>query len=159
MPIFDRGEHMRKRERQATIQRLIRDEPIERQEDLVARLNDLNIPVTQATISRDIKEMQLIKVPAGEGHYRYSMPVEKQLPATDKLKRTLVTAMKWGEAMDNFVHLALLPGTAAAVETLIEQLDDQRIFATISGDASILIICRSAQYASAVLSELEAMVG
>ncbi|ARY91680.1 MULTISPECIES: arginine repressor [Lacticaseibacillus] len=150
---------MRKRERQATIQRLIRDEPIERQEDLVARLNDLNIPVTQATISRDIKEMQLIKVPAGEGHYRYSMPVEKQLPATDKLKRTLVTAMKWGEAMDNFVHLALLPGTAAAVETLIEQLDDQRIFATISGDASILIICRSAQYASAVLSELEAMVG
>ena len=67
--------------------------------------------------------------------------------------------MKWGEAMDNFVHLALLPGTAAAVETLIEQLDDQRIFATISGDASILIICRSAQYASAVLSELEAMVG
>ncbi|TLQ52033.1 ArgR family transcriptional regulator [Lacticaseibacillus casei] len=150
---------MRKRERQAIIQRLIRDEPIERQEDLVARLNDLNIPVTQATISRDIKEMQLIKVPAREGHYRYSMPVEKQLPATDKLKRTLVTAMKWGEAMDNFVHLALLPGTAAAVETLIEQLDDQRIFATISGDASILIICRSAQYASAVLSELEAMVG
>ncbi len=150
---------MRKRERQATIQRLIRDEPIERQEDLVARLNDLNIPVTQATISRDIKEMQLIKVPAGEGHYRYSMPVEKQLPATDKLKRTLVTAMKWGEAMDNFVHLALLPGTAAAVETLIEQLDDQRIFATISGDASILIICRSAKYATAVLAELEAMVG
>ena len=132
---------MRKRERQATIQRLIQDEPIERQEDLVARLNEL------------------IKVPAGEGHYRYSMPAEKQLPATDKLRRTLITAMKWGEAMDNFIHLALLPGTAAAVETLIEQLDDQRIFATISGDASILIICRSAKYATAVLAELEAMVG
>ena len=69
---------MRKRERQATIQRLIQDEPIERQEDLVARLNELHIPVTQATISRDIKDMQLIKVPAGEGHYRYSMPAEKQ---------------------------------------------------------------------------------
>ena len=41
---------MRKRERQATIQRLIQDEPIERQEDLVARLNELHIPVTQATI-------------------------------------------------------------------------------------------------------------
>ncbi|MGJ0768258.1 arginine repressor [Lacticaseibacillus paracasei] len=150
---------MRKRERQATIQRLIQDEPIERQEDLVARLNELHIPVTQATISRDIKDMQLIKVPAGEDHYRYSMPAEKQLPATDKLRRTLITAMKWGEAMDNFIHLALLPGTAAAVETLIEQLDDQRIFATISGDASILIICRSAKYATAVLAELEAMVG
>ena len=150
---------MRKRERQATIQRLIQDEPIERQEDLVTRLNELQIPVTQATISRDIKDMQLIKVPAGEGHYRYSMPAEKQLPATDKLRRTLITAMKWGEAMDNFIHLALLPGTAAAVETLIEQLDDQRIFATISGDASILIICRSAKYATAVLAELEAMVG
>lgn len=150
---------MRKRERQATIQRLIQDEPIERQEDLVARLNELHIPVTQATISRDIKDMQLIKVPAGEGHHRYSMPAEKQLPATDKLRRTLITAMKWGEAMDNFIHLALLPGTAAAVETLIEQLDDQRIFATISGDASILIICRSAKYATAVLAELEAMAG
>lgn len=150
---------MRKRERQATIQRLIQSEPIERQEDLVARLTEMKIPVTQATISRDIKEMQLVKIPAGEGRYRYSMPAEKQLPATDKLRRTLVTAMKWGEAMDNFVHLALLPGTAAAVETLIEQLDDRRIFATISGDASILIICRSAQYATDVLAELEAMVG
>ena len=144
---------MRKRERQATIQRLIQSEPIERQEDLVARLTEMKIPVTQATISRDIKEMQLVKIPAGEGHYRYSMPAEKQLPATDKLRRTLVTAMKWGEAME------LLPGTAAAVETLIEQLDDRRIFATISGDASILIICRSAQYATDVLAELEAMVG
>ena len=62
---------MRKRERQATIQRLIQSEPIERQEDLVARLTEMKIPVTQATISRDIKEMQLVKIPAGEGHYRY----------------------------------------------------------------------------------------
>ena len=61
---------MRKRERQATIQRLIQDEPIERQEDLVARLNELQIPVTQATISRDIKDMQLIKVPAANAHHR-----------------------------------------------------------------------------------------
>ena len=125
---------MRKRERQATIQRLIQDEPIERQEDLVARLNELHIPVTQTTISRDIKGHAVDQSACfGEGHYRYSMPAEKQLPATDKLRRTLITAMKWGEAMDNFIHLALLPGTAAAVETLIEQLDDQRILRPSAG--------------------------
>ncbi|VTU59677.1 arginine catabolic regulator [Lactobacillus rhamnosus GG] [Lacticaseibacillus rhamnosus] len=57
---------MRKRERQATIQRLIQSEPIERQEDLVARLTEMKIPVTQATISRDIKAVSYTHLRAHE---------------------------------------------------------------------------------------------
>ena len=55
---------MKKADRQKKIREIITDNSIERQEDLVKRLNDLGLQVTQATISRDIKEMQLVKIPA-----------------------------------------------------------------------------------------------
>lgn len=58
---------MKKAERQQKIREIITNESIERQEDLVARLREMGLTVTQATISRDIKEMQLIKIPADNG--------------------------------------------------------------------------------------------
>ena len=63
---------MKKAERQEKIREIITAESIERQEDLVKRLNELGLRVTQATISRDIKEMQLVKIPAENGGYRRS---------------------------------------------------------------------------------------
>ena len=65
---------MKKAERQQKIREIITNESIERQEDLVARLREMGLTVTQATISRDIKEMQLIKIPADNGGYRYGLP-------------------------------------------------------------------------------------
>ena len=65
---------MKKAERQQKIREIITNESIERQEDLVARLREIGLTVTQATISRDIKEMQLIKIPADNGGYRYGLP-------------------------------------------------------------------------------------
>ena len=61
---------MKKAERQQKIREIITNESIERQEDLVARLREMGLTVTQATISRDIKEMQLIKIPADNGSSR-----------------------------------------------------------------------------------------
>ncbi|MFD1484346.1 arginine repressor [Lacticaseibacillus baoqingensis] len=150
---------MQKSERQAYIRQLIQDEVIERQSDFVTALEALDVPVTQATISRDIKDMQLVKVPMPNGHYRYSMPPEKQLAPLDKLRRTIAASFRHGDKMDQFVHLVMNPGTAPAVGNLIDQLEDQRIFATIAGDAAILIVCRSAEAAASVLDMFNAMVG
>ena len=69
---------MKKAERQEKIREIITAESIERQEDLVKRLNELGLRVTQATISRDIKEMQLVKIPAEDGGYRYGLPAYRQ---------------------------------------------------------------------------------
>ena len=95
---------MQKNERQAYIRQLIKEQIIERQSDFVTALEARGVPVTQATISRDIKDMQLVKVPTTDGRYRYSMPLEKQLSPLDKLQRTLAAAYRSGDQMDQFVH-------------------------------------------------------
>ncbi|WP_179395598.1 arginine repressor [Lacticaseibacillus absianus] len=150
---------MQKSERQAHIRRLVEHTVIQRQGEFVTKLDALGIPVTQATISRDIKEMQLVKVPMANGQYRYSLPPEKQLAPLDKLRRTLAGAYLRGDVMAQFVHLVMSPGTAPAVGTLIDQLEDPRIFASIAGDAAILVICRGADEAESVLKMLDGMVG
>ena len=65
---------MRKVERQQLIREIITKSQIERQDDLVAALKDRGVRATQATISRDIKELQLVKVPSNDGGYRYALP-------------------------------------------------------------------------------------
>ncbi len=150
---------MQKNERQGHIRQLIQAEMIERQGDLVDRLNALGIPVTQATISRDIKDMQLVKVPTGTGHYRYSLPPEKQLAPLEKLRRTFGASYRSGETMAYFVALNMDPGTAPAIGTLIEQLRDARIFTVIAGDSTILIICHSAAQAVQLLAFFDEIAG
>ncbi|KRO18579.1 arginine repressor [Lacticaseibacillus saniviri] len=150
---------MRKSERQRQIRRLISEQVIERQSDFVTALEAWHIPVTQATISRDIKEMQLVKLPTSDGHYRYSLPQETQLPPLEKLKRTLQGAYFSGEQLDSYVQVKLEPGTGPAIAHLFEQLNDERIFAMIPSDANILIICRTQAAAEALLHEILEIVG
>ena len=76
---------MKKAYRQKKIREIITARSIERQEDLVGALNELGLQVTQATISRDIKEMQLIKVPAENGGYRYALPVMQHRDEPDHI--------------------------------------------------------------------------
>lgn len=149
---------MQKNERQMRLRQLLSDHVIERQSDFVTQLAKAGIPVTQATISRDIKEMQLIKVPTAAGQYRYALPAAKQLSPVDKLRRTLITAFITGDQMDKFVSLKTAPGTAPAVGNLIDQLQDDRIFSTVAGDDSILVVCRSVSGAKAVLNMITGMV-
>jgi len=146
---------MHKGQRQAQIRRLITENVIERQEDFVSALAEAGIPVTQATISRDIKEMQLVKVPTTAGHYRYSLPPETQLPPLAKLQRTFASAYLSGNQQDAMLALRFQPGTAPAIGDLIDQLADTRIFTTLTNDAKILIICRSADAAQSLLAEFE----
>ncbi len=69
---------MRKQDRQRIIKKMIQDNAIYRQEDFVSLLSAKGVEVTQATISRDVKEMRLIKVPTPDGSYRYSLPTTKK---------------------------------------------------------------------------------
>ena len=69
---------MRKKERHRLITRLLSEQDIQKQEEFVELLQEKGVSVTQATISRDIKEMKLVKVPSQKGGYRYSIPQERQ---------------------------------------------------------------------------------
>lgn len=80
---------MRKQVRQKLIKEILQENVIYKQEDIVEKLNARGINVTQATISRDVKEMQLVKLPTQTGSYRYSMPTLKEINVEKKLSDTL----------------------------------------------------------------------
>lgn len=105
---------MRKQERHRIITQLLSEYDVKKQEDFVEILAQQGVTVTQATISRDIKEMKLIKVPAQNGGYRYSMPRKEQEDVNEKLADLLKEAVISVDQMEKFVNVKTLPGNASA---------------------------------------------
>lgn len=134
---------MSKIQRHIKIRELITDNEIETQDDLVDRLKNLGYKVTQATVSRDIKELHLVKVPTVNGTYKYSLPADQRFNPLDKLKRLIMDAFVKIEHAGHFIVLKTLPGNAHAVGVLIDNLDWEEIMGTICGDDTCLIICRT----------------
>src|SRR5699024_1694009 len=128
--------------RQIKIREIISNEQIETQEELVRRLNELDLNITQATISRDIKELQLIKVPAPSGQYIYSLPRARKYHPIDKLGRYLMDSFVKIDGADNLLVLKTLPGNAQSIGAIIDQIDWKEVLGTICGDDTCLIICK-----------------
>lgn len=149
---------MRKSERQTKIRQLITQNSIERQEDFVRMLGEQDVAVTQATISRDIKEMQLVKVPSVGGGYHYSLPVQKQLDTQKKLSRTLVDALISLDQQEKFIVLHVQPGNGPALSTLLSQMNYSDVFCTLGDDSTVLVICRSDEGATNVKEIIQKFV-
>ncbi|MCD2478078.1 transcriptional regulator ArgR [Mammaliicoccus lentus] len=128
--------------RQIKIREIISNEQIETQEELVRMLNELDLNITQATISRDIKELQLIKVPAPSGQYIYSLPRDRKYHPIDKLGRYLMDSFVKIDGADNLLVLKTLPGNAQSIGAIIDQIDWKEVLGTICGDDTCLIICK-----------------
>lgn len=138
---------MTKGQRHIKIREIIANEDIETQEELVDMLKGLGYNVTQATVSRDIKELHLVKVPTQDGRYKYSLPADQRFNPQQKLKRTLLDSFVSIDRADNLLVMKTMPGNAHAVGALIDNLDWEGLMGTICGDDTILIICRSKQAA------------
>lgn len=134
---------MKKRERHHLLQELIKENVIEKQEDFVRILEEKGIEVTQATISRDIKELQLVKVPSQIGGYQYSLPPDIQYDTSKKLERLFKDAFVSMDTQDCFLLVRTIPGNAFALGSLIDNSNFDSVFGAISGDDTVLIICRS----------------
>lgn len=134
---------MKKSDRQATIRNIIEENDVERQEDLVQLLLDAGIHVTQATISRDIKEMQLIKVPNSAGGYRYSMPAHRPENKEQQLANALANDLQSLKRSDRFISLSMRPGHAPMAAVLIKRLNFPEVFTAIGDDTSVLVVCQS----------------
>jgi transcriptional regulator of arginine metabolism len=134
---------MSKIQRHIKIRELISENEIETQDDLVDRLKNMGYNVTQATVSRDIKELRLVKVPATNGTYKYSLPADQKFNPLNKLKRLIMDAFVKLEHASHFIVLKTLPGNAHAIGVLIDNLDWDEIMGTICGDDTCLIICRT----------------
>lgn len=146
------GKSLNKGQRHIKIRELITKFDIETQDELVDFLYSDGFHVTQATVSRDIKELQLIKVPTHDGKYKYSLPSQsdQRFNIQLKLKRTLIDCFISIDQADNLLVMKTMPGNANAVGALIDNLDWQEIMGTICGDDTILIICRTKENGEAV---------
>jgi len=134
---------MSKVQRHITIRELISEQEIETQDELVENLKSLGFVVTQATVSRDIKELNLVKVLAKHGKYIYSLPADQRFNPLEKLKRLIMDVFVKIDHTSHFIVLKTLPGNAQAVCVLIDNLDWSEIMGTIGGDDTCLIICRT----------------
>ncbi|WP_155286703.1 arginine repressor [Lacticaseibacillus zhaodongensis] len=150
---------MPKQTRQEIIKTILNANIVETQEQLVELLKQANVEVTQATVSRDIKDMQLIKVPIRAGRYRYSLPVMNNAAAKGDSDHVVASALRAAKSMDKFVSLTLSPGSGPAVASILQARNDERIFAIVPSDASTLIICYTAVQASALAAELDIIAG
>jgi transcriptional regulator of arginine metabolism len=147
-----------KGQRQRKIRELIGTRDIETQEDLVEVLSLEGMQVTQATVSRDIKEMQLIKVPLEDGRYKYSMPQDQRYNPAHKLKRALLDHFIGAEAAENLIVVKCLPGTAGTIASLIDGMDWPEVVGTISGDDTILLISKTKGHGEDVLGRIHDMM-
>lgn len=134
---------MSKVKRHIKIRELITENDIETQEELVDHLEHEGFNITQATISRDIKELHLVKVPSTSGKYKYSLPADQRFNPLEKLKRLIMDAFVKIDHTHLFIVLKTLPGNAHAIGALIDNLDWTEIMGTICGDDTCLIICRT----------------
>lgn len=144
--------------RHAIIREIIEQNAIETQEDLAEALLQREIKVTQATVSRDIKELMLIKVPAGEGRYRYAFPIESNTtflqPRMERIFQDSVVGMDHSE---NIVVIKTLPGTAQAVAAAIDNTKWPNIIGTVAGDDNILVVVKPIDAVPQVIAKLMAL--
>lgn len=130
-----------KDKRQMRIREIVSQREIETQEDLVKALEESGYPVTQATISRDIKELQLIKVIGSHGRYKYAIPVATTRMSLDALQRRLAEVFVSLRRANNLIVLRVLPGNAHSIASLIDGMDLPNLVGTIAGDDTLLLIC------------------
>ncbi|MFC4388577.1 transcriptional regulator AhrC/ArgR [Gracilibacillus marinus] len=136
---------MNKAQRHIKIREIITENEIETQDELVSYLKDLSYNITQATISRDIKELHLVKVPTNDGRYKYSLPADQKFNPLNKLRRFIMDAFVSIDTATHFIVMKTLPGNANAMGALIDNLGWDEIIGTICGDDTILIICKTAE--------------
>ncbi|GAX90923.1 transcriptional regulator AhrC/ArgR [Effusibacillus lacus] len=140
-----------KGQRLLKIRELITSREIETQEELVESLRALGFQVTQATVSRDIKELQLVKTPTPDGRYKYALPAEPSYNPESKLRRFLSESFVSIDRAENLIVMKTLPGNANAITALIDALNWDQIIGTIAGDDTILIICRNREETPAIV--------
>ena len=139
---------MMKNNRQAMILEIISQENIETQEQLLAKLQERGINSTQATISRDIKQMHLIKQPAGQGVYKYAVSDNRnRLNFAEKLRtifRESITSIDYAQ---NIVVIKTMPGLASAACSALDNMDLTYMVGSLAGDDTAFLLMKDTEAA------------
>ncbi|MBO8125896.1 MAG: arginine repressor [Firmicutes bacterium] len=139
-----------KAKRHRLILELVENEVIETQEQLTKRLAEEGVEVTQATVSRDIKDLGLVKLFTPDGRYKYGLPSAEQVTG-DALQRATRIFQEFVTSVERSFNLVIVrsaPGTANTVAAALDALAWPEIAGTVAGDDSVLVISRDGREGS-----------
>jgi len=144
--------------RQVKIIEIVNENEIKTQQEIVRRLAEMGYEVTQATVSRDIKELGMVKVPTADGGYKYAFPVQDVSPGElVRLQRLFKDTVLSFDYSENFIVIKTITAGAQPVASAIDKLDEKEIMGTIAGDDTVLVLVRRKEKTREVLEKLESL--
>ncbi|MDD5016475.1 MAG: arginine repressor [Eubacteriales bacterium] len=146
-----------KQGRQGIILEVIDKYDVETQDELSAILKEKGYEVTQATISRDIKELKLVKVQSANGTYKYAASGKEQMGKLDVFKRVFRDTVISVEPAASLVVVRTMTGSANAAAEAIDELELDDVAGTIAGDNTIFVAVREEGMQKRVIDELSKM--
>ena len=144
--------------RQNKILELITNNDIETQDKLVAMLKSEGFDVTQATISRDIKELQLIKTLSSSGKYKYAVSTNKDTPISDRFVKIFRQTVTSVDSSGNIIIVKTLSGCANAAGEAIDTSNMPHIKGSLAGDNTLLLIADDPENVPAIIDEFNKML-
>jgi transcriptional regulator of arginine metabolism len=148
-------ETMSRSARHSKILELISEKEIETQEELAEELNKSDFTVTQATVSRDINQLGLIKVAGNKKRYRYAYADGKDHKITNKVINLFRECVLSVKSANNLVVIKTLAGCGAQAGSAVDKLGIPEILGSVAGDDTLLVIVRSQEDVSQVLMQFD----
>ncbi len=147
-----------KKERQAKIKELIERYRIDTQDELIRRLKESGFSATQATMSRDIKELKLTKISDGKNSYYYVFPNSLSLESINKLNASLTQLITSVNCAMNIVVIKTHAGMAQAVATGIDNIKSDDILGCVAGDDTIFVVTTNTEIALEIGAKIKYMM-
>ena len=148
-----------KNDRQNQLLQIIAEENIETQEQLLERLEARGIKSTQATISRDIKQLQLVKAPAGQGRYRYAVSAHRtKLNFADRLRTIFRESLLSADYANNIAVVKTMPGLAQGAASALDSMHINDMVGSLAGDDTVIIVMRDEDSARDFCEEIKEML-
>ena len=145
--------------RQSVILEIISEQDIETQFDLLAALAERGINSTQATLSRDIKDMNLIKQTGPNGKQRYvRSPESETREANNRLRTILKESVLSASVAQNLIVIKTLPGLASAACSALDKMDIEGLVGTLAGDDTAFVAMKDSSLALIFESQLETIL-
>ena len=144
--------------RHAKILEIIAHKEIETQEELCEELNQMNHVVTQATISRDIRDLHLFKVAGIEKKYRYAYINDGESEISPKMKSLFRDCVLSVKAAQNLVVVKTLSGNGANAGAVVDKFNYEEIVGSVAGDDTLLIVCSDNAAAEAIVEKISACI-
>jgi len=149
-----------KSQRQAKILEIISNQNVETQEQLLALLQGDGFRCTQATISRDIKELRIVKELTSLGTYRYTTPTSEVKGSFSSRLNTIFRECVTGfDYAQNIIVIRTLPGLASAAGSAIDAMNMSMIVGSLAGDDTVIVIMRDNNAAAAFCGEIKGLIG